>query len=128
MITALPKPANFAVVGTSTTNTSLTVTVPAPPTNSPMCNALSALNVSWTGAAPGAGVDVQVYDGTGTGTLLFDAYLGSTAATQGNNTWTWHNPLRSTVGNALTVIVAAGGASVVAKVSLSGFTFNPTDT
>lgn len=128
MITAQQRPANYALVGTGSASGALTLVVPAPPTGSALINTISSLTVGWTAAAPAAGTEIQIWDGpASTGILLFDGYIGNGAAALGSNQWTWPNPLRSSSGNALTVVAAAGGTGLIWKVSISGIVLYPSD-
>jgi hypothetical protein len=104
-------------VGTSAANTAQTVTQAA--AGAGLRNMLTGLTVSWSGAAPAAGANVQVKDGA---TVIWDAYIGQAGATQGSNDFEFTAPLRGTANTALSVTVAAGGAGATTKVSAQGQT------
>lgn len=124
-ITNIARPADWVLVTTSGANAINSVAQPTPPVGFGLTNQLTALQVSWSGGAPAAGCNVQVFDGTSAGALLFDAYLGDVGGgTQGSVEFVFPSPLKSTPGNALTITVAAAGGTTTTKVCGQGVVFS----
>jgi hypothetical protein len=113
----IAQPSTWVLVGTSVANTAQTVTQAA--AGAGVRNYLTGLTVSWSGAAPAAGTNVQVKDGA---TVVWDEYLGQAGGTQGYADFEFTNPLQGTANTALSVTVAAAGAGATTKVSAQGTT------